>query len=155
MDSETQRLQQAALAGVELGREAGLYLATAAPFDDLLFLANEIRQSKMGDVVALCAIVNARSGSCSEDCAFCAQSGHHRTDVPTYPMKPIEELVAAAKKAEAAGADAFCIVTSGRGPEGDDFDELLDRVRAVKAAIRSDARTRSEVLMLLGEKETR
>ena len=129
MDPETEKLQQAVLAGERLGREAGVYLAKDAPFTDLLYLANRIRQAKMGDAVALCAIINARSGSCSEDCAFCAQSGHHQTSVATYPMKPADELVAAAKKAEQAGADSFCIVTSGRGPEGDGFDELLDRVR--------------------------
>jgi biotin synthase len=135
MDHETERLFHATLAGEKLDSDAGLYLAERAPFNDLLYCAGEIRRARTGDAIALCAIANARSGACSEDCAFCAQSGHFETDVPVYPMKPTAELKDAARAAQDAGADSFCIVTSGRGPEGDDFDLLLERARDVAPAI--------------------
>jgi len=135
MDNETQRLSRATLAGEKLTSDDGLYLAERAPHNDLLYCAGEIRRARMGDAVGLCAIANARSGACSEDCAFCAQSGHSQTDAPVYPMKPAEELEDAARAAQAAGADAFCIVTSGRGPRGDDFDVLLARARDVASVI--------------------
>ncbi len=135
MDPRTQELAEAALDGGGLGAGDGLYLAEESPFSDLLYHANEIRSHHRGDVVSLCAIANARSGSCPEDCAFCAQSEHHGTGSPVYGLRSGDDLAEAARKAQASGADAFCIVASGRGPEGREFDEFLDRVREVRDAI--------------------
>jgi len=135
MATDVRDLVRAAASGELLGREEGLFLAEEAPFDELVCGANEIRRSRRGDVVSLCAIANARSGACPEDCAYCAQSAHWGTDAPVYPMRPRDELVSAARCAEAALADAFCIVCSGRGPEGGDFRELVERARAVREVL--------------------
>lgn len=138
MDPRTESLAQQVLDGSPVQREDALYIATSSPFPDILYWANEIRSRCRGDVISLCAIANARSGACTEDCAFCAQSASFPTDAPVYDLRPVDELVAAARRAEAAGADAFCIVTSGRGLEGaggGEFDSLLERARAVRGAI--------------------
>jgi biotin synthase len=57
--------------------------------------------------------LNAKSGLCSEDCKFCAQSAKNRTDVSIYPLKEKARIVEAAQEAKAVGADKFGIVTSG------------------------------------------
>lgn len=134
MDARTEDLGRAALEGGAVAREDALYLAERAPFRDLLYWAGEVRSRFRGGEVSLCAIANARSGACPEDCAFCAQSSHWRTGAPVHGLRSGDELAEAAKTAEAAGADAFCIVASGRG-QGPDFDRLLERAVRVRASI--------------------
>jgi len=68
----------------------------------------------MSQKIFLCAICNVSSGSCSEDCKFCTQSAHYKTDINRYKNKPIEQIVKEAKMAQANGATGFCLVTSGR-----------------------------------------
>lgn len=77
--------------------------------------AAAIREHHFGRRVSFCVIINAKSGACSEDCAFCAQSGRAQSGAPHYPLLPQEKLVAAAEAAAAAGAARFSLVTSGRG----------------------------------------
>jgi len=77
--------------------------------------ANNIRIKLAGNILHTCAIVNARSGFCSEDCRFCAQSIHHKTAINTYPLIAPEEILKSGKEAEKKGAIHFSIVTSGRG----------------------------------------
>jgi biotin synthase len=81
----------------------------------LLALANEIRHHFQGERIHLCAIVNAKSGRCPEDCSFCAQSSHHRTHSSSFSLLPPDEILKAALAAEKAGAVRFGIVLSGRG----------------------------------------
>ncbi|UCD58161.1 MAG: biotin synthase BioB [Candidatus Hydrogenedentota bacterium] len=114
-------------------REAGEILET--PHEDvfrLLASANDVRRHFKGDRVDLCAIVNTKSGACTEDCAFCAQSAHHDTDAPVYPLMEKEEILKHARSAEAMGANKLCFVMSGRGVES---DPELEKVCAAIAAI--------------------
>ena len=102
----------------------------------LLAMADKIRQKFDGRAVDLCAIVNARSGNCSEDCKFCAQSARYRTDAKTYPLLREEEVLKAAKKAKEAGAGRFDIVTAGWGQTNPkDFDEIIDLIKKIKAQV--------------------
>ena len=81
----------------------------------LLASADMIRQHFKGNKIKLCAIVNAKSGRCSENCVFCAQSGHYQTEVNIYPLLSDQEMVNAAKAAEKEmSATCFSIVTSGK-----------------------------------------
>jgi len=82
---------------------------------ELLVEANKLRQKHKGHKIKLCAIVNAKSGKCSENCSFCAQSGHHQTNTPSYPLLSSQEIITAAKAAEKnMGATCFSVVTSGK-----------------------------------------
>ena len=76
--------------------------------------AYTIRKKFRGKKVELCAITNARSGACSENCAFCAQSSWNKTKVKIYPLLEEKEILKKAAQAQRAGAGYFCIVTSGR-----------------------------------------
>jgi biotin synthase len=83
------------------------------PFS-VLAAASEIREHFKGRQITLCGISNAKSGRCSEDCAFCAQSSRYPTDAPVYPLKTAERIADEAAKAARGGAEFFGIVTSGR-----------------------------------------
>ena len=83
------------------------------PLSDLINMADKIRSDHIGNVFECCSIVNAKSGRCSEDCKYCAQSVHHNTDISEYPLLSREELLKAAKIAKDDGAQRFSIVTSG------------------------------------------
>jgi len=124
--------------GGDLTFEEALELG-ALEGSDLYFLfavANKVREKHSGKRVEFCAIVNARSGRCSEDCAFCAQSAHHRTEIDVYPLLPGEEILRAAKEAEKRGVDRFSIVTSGKGVKGErnkDFAHILEAVKKISS----------------------
>ncbi|MDF2501160.1 MAG: Biotin synthase [Anaerosporomusa subterranea] len=99
----------------------------------LLGIANKVRDEFTGKEVDTCEIVNARSGNCSENCKFCAQSAHHKeVKLTVYSLMSEEEIVAAAKKAESEGAYRFCIVTAGCGMKSDpDFPKILSAIERI------------------------
>ncbi len=82
---------------------------------DLLGVAWRVRKHFKGEGVRLCSIVNAKSGLCSEDCSFCAQSSSSGANIEKYPLIDPEEIIRHAKAAKKAGAREFSIVTSGVG----------------------------------------
>ena len=98
---------------------------------ELLECAHALRRARFGERVSLCAIVNARSGRCSEDCAFCAQSAHHATDCDEHPLLPPEEIVRAGAGAARFGTSRFGVVTSGKTPDAADLDALAEAVRGL------------------------
>ena len=88
-----------------------------------------LRAAHEAHSVEFCAIVNARSGRCSEDCAFCAQSAHYPGKAEVYPLLSAEEMVRRGRAAAQAGAHRFGIVTSGRGcPTDAALDEICRAV---------------------------
>ncbi len=79
----------------------------------MLEVASEVRRFFKGDEVRLCSILNAKSGYCSEDCAFCAQSSRSQADIERYPLLAEEAIIAAAREARRGKAGEFSIVASG------------------------------------------
>jgi biotin synthase len=79
-----------------------------------LLSGGKIRERYFGQSIFSCAIVNAKSGLCSQDCAFCAQSTYHHTAVPTYPLLDSATMSRRARELKAAGASRFSMVTSGK-----------------------------------------
>jgi len=120
------------LAGGAVDRAEALALASAKNADliDLFSAANRIREHYRGNAVDICSIVNAKSGACSEDCRYCAQSSHYATDAPVYPLIDVDRMAAAALEAKDNGARRFCIVTSGRGI--DDAADLRNIAKGVE-----------------------
>jgi len=105
------------------------------PLQELICRANDVRKECIGNKLELCNILNARSGLCPEDCKFCAQSARHRADVPTYPLKEKEEIVKAAQKAKAIGAEKFGIVTSGNRLTDREVDVVAQAISEIKDRI--------------------
>ncbi len=127
------------IAGENLSYDEGLQLAAIDPRSadlmDLISSANRVRMHFKGDKVDTCAIVNAKAGSCSEDCTFCAQSAHHAA-APTenYDLLDGPAIGDAAEAAFDAGAEAFGLVAAWKGlKEGPELESLLDRIRELTA----------------------
>ncbi|MFH1645709.1 MAG: biotin synthase BioB [Candidatus Omnitrophota bacterium] len=80
---------------------------------ELLSEAEAVRKSYAMKKIELCCIFNAKSGLCKQDCKFCAQSSPSNSKIDTYELKSQKEIVVAAQKAKAMGAERFSIVTSG------------------------------------------
>lgn len=93
---------------------------------ELLKAANEIREKFCGNFFNLCTILNAKSGRCSENCKYCAQSAHFKTASEIYSLVSKETALEAAKEVEVEGAHRFSLVTSGRGLNGgeEELNEL-------------------------------
>ncbi len=80
---------------------------------DLLLAAHKITAAFKQENIFTCTIINAKSGRCSQDCAFCAQSSHYQTGAPVYPLMTKTEMFAQALEMEKIGATHFSMVTSG------------------------------------------
>jgi len=100
----------------------------------LLSGARAVRRKHLGQNLSLCAIINAKSGACTEDCAFCAQSSRHKTDSPRHAFLDPEEIARAAAAMKARGAGRFGIVASGLAPTEAEFGKLLRAVSLVRQA---------------------
>jgi biotin synthase len=86
-----------------------------------------------GDV-QLCSLLSIKTGGCPEDCGYCPQSARHDAGVEPEPLMPVEEVLAAARRAREAGATRFCMGAAWRGPrDGPQFDAVLEMVRGVRA----------------------
>ncbi len=131
-----QNLTEKVLTGYLVTTEDALRL-TGADGTDLYLLfaeAGRIREHFVGSTVTLCSIINAKSGKCPENCAFCAQSAHHSTAVASYALVDEDEMVRCAKQAEDNGASCYGIITSGTGiSKGDELDRICATLRRIRS----------------------
>lgn len=126
------------LSGEGLGPEDALALVSLPDEEifTILAITEVVRRTHKGNEVNLCAIVNAKSGLCKEDCSFCSQSVKYSTGINEYAMRPPEEIVNAAKEAIAFGAREFSIVTSGTRIEKEkDVEALIDALASMKDGV--------------------
>ncbi|MDG1928953.1 MAG: biotin synthase BioB [Nitrospinaceae bacterium] len=125
-----------ALKGQSISSDKALQLEsfTHEELDYLFIGTDRIRDKFKGEDVKICSIVNAKSGRCVEDCSFCAQSSSFQTDAPETELMSVDEMVAAAKEAEAFGANEFSIVASGtKMDDRKELDKVIAAVRRIKA----------------------
>lgn len=100
------------------------------PLDELL---NEAKKYTFNEF-EFCSLISARTGKCSQNCKYCAQSTHYNTEIYTHPLVSIDEVKRAAIESRENGAINFAIVTSGKTPdEAKDFDELLKMIEEINA----------------------
>jgi biotin synthase len=136
MDKFIQESAARVLAGEQLGEGEALGLAKVSGADLLFLLAygGKIKEQMTENQVDLCSIISARTGSCSEDCAFCAQSASHSTGIKEHDLLDEELILAKAQKMASLGAHRFDIVISGRGVKHGETDfekiiKILQRIR--------------------------
>ena len=106
-----------------------------APLPELLFRAMLIhREHHSPDEVQHCTLSNIKSGGCPEDCAYCPQSAHYKTNVKAERLLDVETVVAEARAARESGSTRFCMGAAWRSPrDGAEFDQVLEMVREVNA----------------------
>lgn len=123
-------LRQSVETSEPVSKEVALQILNADPvhYPMIMAYANELRIKEFGPEIHNCSITNAKSGSCSEDCAFCAQSAHHKTKVESYKMRNSESLVASYDANIKNPIDRFGVVTSGEGLNGNDVDTLIEAI---------------------------
>lgn len=128
-------LARTSLGGEALSRaDAFAVLQTAdASLRELLNAAFSVRQRTFGRKVKVCVLQNAQSGLCPEDCHYCSQSKISTAAIQKYRLLPHDQLLAGARKAVAAGARRYCMVTSGRGPQAREIAHISQAVRTIKA----------------------
>lgn len=122
------------LSGEALTKEEALLLYD----QDLMELrekADEIRRHFCANRFDLCTIVNGKSGRCSENCKFCAQSAHNHTGAACYPLLPEEELVRQARVNWEQGVPRYSIVTSGKRLTDGEVEEMCKAIQRIRREV--------------------
>ncbi|MBU2591267.1 MAG: biotin synthase BioB [Nitrospinota bacterium] len=119
--------------GSPINEEDALKIVAAPDEDiyDIIASANRIRRKFKGERINLCSIINAKSGLCPEDCAFCSQSAKNNSEVAVYELVEKEKIVCEAKRAASNGAGRFGIVTSGKGVTPQDLNVIAASIEEI------------------------
>jgi biotin synthase len=106
------------------------------PLFDLISQSRQVHLDNWGgEDVQRCSLLGIKTGGCSEDCAYCAQSAHYSTGIEREELLSIEHVVEVATRARAQGATRFCMGAAWRGVHNDTekFERVLEIVREVGA----------------------
>ncbi len=120
------------LNGQPVNRETARQLAVCPDRQALLSVADSLRRHFMGDRFHLCSIINGRSGNCTENCRFCAQSARYQTGVASYELIDPDQAVHIARDNDNHGVDRLSLVTSGHSVDAATLQrlaELYDRIQ--------------------------
>lgn len=117
--------------GRRLTRKQDLTFLITGDLNSLCEGADKIRRALRGNGVELCSIINGRSGRCSEDCKFCAQSAHYQTNSKEYPFLSPDEILSDCENHLEKGVHRYSIVTSGRALSGAEMDQAIEAYRAM------------------------
>ncbi len=119
------------LKGNKITKAEVLYLLNA-DINALAEKANCIRINFCGNKISLCSIISGKSGNCSENCKFCAQSGFHNTSFESYGFLEKEKIVEDCKRHCKAGVHRYSIVTVGRALNGIDFNKAVNAYKSMR-----------------------
>ncbi len=128
---KVKELKEKVLNGKLIGKEEALFLAKEAPLKELTEAANEIRKHFCEDKFDICTIINGKSGKCSENCKFCAQSSFYDTHIKEYSLLNSKAIVKEAKYNDERGVLRFSIVTSGRKLSDKEIDSVCESIKEI------------------------
>jgi biotin synthase len=119
---------QAAELGIPVSEETALEILRCAPDEipEVMSCTNLVRKRHFGNTLLMCSILNAKSGECTEDCAFCAQSAHHNTHAEVFGLAAVEEIETAYRKASELPVSHFGVVTSGKTLKGAEVLQICE-----------------------------
>lgn len=100
--------------------------------EDLIKIAQEVTNKNFGNKMDFCSLISAKTGKCSQNCKYCAQSSHYRTNIETHPLVSVEEVRQAVQSAKESGASRFAIVTSGRLPNDEELPIMAQMIEAIE-----------------------
>ncbi|MBR6889306.1 MAG: biotin synthase BioB [Selenomonadaceae bacterium] len=120
------------IGGERLRPDDDLKFLLTTPLEKLQAGAKLIQEKFFGKRVDLCTIINGKSGRCSEDCKYCAQSAQHKTGIDEYGFLPTEKILEVALADEKAGVNRFSIVTSGRALDRKNFERAIETYKLLR-----------------------
>ena len=106
----------------------------AQPLNDLLFTAQQVHRTHFDpNKVQVSTLLSIKTGACPEDCKYCPQSAHYKTDVDRERLLAVEKVLAEAKAAKQQGASRFCMGAAWRNPKDRDMPYVIEMIKGVKA----------------------
>lgn len=135
---EIKKLSQEIIQGRLLKRSEDLSFFETANLEELSQGANNIRKALCGNDIDLCSIINGRSGKCSENCKFCAQSIYHHTEIEEYSFLDVDVIVADCIKHANKGVHRYSIVTAGRELKGRDLQNACEAYKRMNVECNID-----------------
>ena len=146
--------------GVEIRIPEAQRLLNTTDVQILAESANRIAQRFSEGLIDVEMLLNAKSGSCPEDCSFCAQSSFYESKINKYPLLSKETILGRAQTAKASGANSFCLVCAYKSPPDSDFNHICDIIEHIKKYLEIDVnvslgfmtKERAERLKMIGVK---
>lgn len=106
----------------------------AQPFNDLMFAAQQTHRAHFDpNAVQISTLLSIKTGACPEDCAYCPQSAHYKTELNVERLLPLDDVLNEARAAKARGASRFCMGAAWRSPRDKDLDQVAAMIGGVKA----------------------
>ncbi|MDD6210644.1 MAG: biotin synthase BioB [Bacteroidales bacterium] len=127
-----QKLKDRVLSGEHINKSEALTLSQCSDKEMLYKAAHEITRYYLGNLFDTCSIINAKSGNCTENCKWCAQSKHYRTKADIYPLVSEEEVLRHAHNSEKYEITRFSMVTSGKRISKNDLSKICSTFRRIK-----------------------
>lgn len=128
----SEQIAEEIIKGRRLGRSDDVTFLLETELDTLCQGADAIRRAYCGSRADLCSIINGRSGRCSENCKFCAQSACHSAKVEEYPFLDPEVILEDCLRHEEKGIHRYSIVTAGRALSGSEMEQALNAYRTMR-----------------------
>lgn len=127
-------MKEKVIKGLVITKDEAIKLYTH-PLDELCQGANEIRKHYCKNIFDICTIINAKSGRCSENCKYCAQSIHYDTNCEEYPLLSSKEIISHAKYNLEQGVLRYSLVTSGRTLSDREIERVCEIVAQIKETV--------------------
>lgn len=132
--SYIEKLKNTVINGYQINKDEALCLYNQ-PLEELCTAANDIRKHFCDIQFNICTIINGKSGKCSENCKFCAQSSYHHSNAKEYSLLSTQQIVKQAKYNYEHGILRYSIVTSGKRLSDDEVDKMCVAVKQIRKEV--------------------